>query len=141
MDAVVTLAAVADEELRERCRAIFIEDAIAKGVPSDFESLTIRVEHGGVLLGGLVGRTLRGFLYVDNLALSAECQCSGLGSRVLRMAEEEAIRRGCLGAFLNTDVFQAPAFYEKQGYAEFGRLVHPTDPRATRIWFGKRFAA
>ena len=55
------------------------------------------------------------------------------------MAEAEAIRRGCFGAFLNTDAFQAPAFYERLGYREFGRLVHPTDPRSTRIWFSKRF--
>ena len=139
MDPTLTLTSDTDAELRERCREIFIEDALAKGMRANFEPIAIRVERDGVLLGGLVGRTLRDFLYVDNLALAAECQFTGVGRRILRMAEDEAIRRGCIGAFLNTDAFQAPAFYEKQGYREYGRLVHPTEPLSTRIWFSKIF--
>jgi hypothetical protein len=37
-------------------------------------------------------------------------------------AEAEAVRRGCKHAFLDTLSFQAPGFYIKLGYAEFGRL-------------------
>jgi ribosomal protein S18 acetylase RimI-like enzyme len=138
-DPVLTLSDAPDQALRDLCREIFMLDAAAKGVPHDFLPLTIRVEQDGALLGGLVGRTLRGWLLVDNLAIHSSAQSQGLGSRLLRMAEEEAARRGCMGSFLNTDGFQAPAFYRRHGYSEFGRLEQD-DPRLTRIWFAKRFA-
>jgi GNAT superfamily N-acetyltransferase len=128
-----------DPALRDVCREIFIADAQAKGMPHDFRPLAIGVMRDGAVVGGLLGRTLRGWLLVDNLALPASEQGKGLGGRLLERAEAEARRRGCIGAFLNTDVFQAPRFYEKRGYSEFGRLEHP-DPRQTRIWFCKRFA-
>ena len=38
-------------------------------------------------------------------------------------AEAEAIRRGCLGAWLDTFSFQARGFYERLGYAVFGALA------------------
>ena len=135
---VLTLTDDPDPELKERCRENFIADATAKGVLSDFRSLAVHFERGGVLLGGLLGRTLRGWLFIDNLALPQSELGRGYGQRIMAMAEAEAMRRGCVGAFLNTDEFQAPEFYRKLGYEEFGRLTHE-DPRLTRIWFSKRF--
>ena len=136
--AVLTLTDEPDPELKERCRENFIADATAKGVLSDFRALAVHFERDGVLLGGLLGRTLRGWLFIDNLALPQSELGGGYGKRIMAMAEEEAARRGCVGAFLNTDAFQAPDFYRKLGYEEFGRLEHD-DPRLTRIWFSKRF--
>ena len=42
---------------------------------------------------------------------------SGLGSRVLRLAEDEARRRGCVSAVLYTLSFQASGFYERHAIA------------------------
>ena len=140
MDPVLTLSDQPDPAVKDRCWDNFLADAAAKGVPSDFRALTIRFERDGVVLGGLVGRTLRDWLYIDNLALPQSELGQGFGRRMMAMAEGEAARRGCVGAFLNTDAFQAPDFYRRLGYAEFGRLTHD-DPRMTRIWFSKRFAA
>ncbi len=140
MDPVLTLTDAPDPELKDRCRENFIADAAAKGVPNDYRPLAVHFERDGVLLGGLLGRTLRGWLYVENLALPQSELGRGYGTRLLAMAEEEAIRRGCIGVFLNTDVFMAPAFYERLGYKEFGRLPHDDD-RLTRVWFSKRFTA
>ena len=39
-----------------------------------------------------------------------------IGSKLLKQAEETAKERGCQYVFLDTFSFQAPAFYEKQGY-------------------------
>ena len=45
---------------------------------------------------------------------------------------------GNLGAvYLDTFTFQAPAFYEKHGYREFGRLDDAVHGHA-RIWLAKR---
>ena len=136
-DPLYTLSDGEDASLREVIHDNFHAHSAAKGLPSDFRLLTIRLERDGALLGGLMGRTGRGWLSVDLLALPLAEHGSGLGSRLMAMAEAEAVRRGCRNAMLYTVQFQAPGFYEKLGYKEFGRL--PTDdPRLTRIWFRKQ---
>lgn len=47
---------------------------------------------------------------------------SGLGASLMRRAEEEAVRRGCRGAWLDTFSFQARGFYERLGYTVFGTI-------------------
>jgi len=84
-------------------------------------SIFIRDE-GGVVLGGLAGNTYWGWLYVSQLWLDEEIRSRGLGRRLLALAEEEAIRRGCRHAHLDTLDFQALQFYQKQGYVVFGVL-------------------
>lgn len=46
---------------------------------------------------------------------------------MLLQAEQEAIARGCRGAWLDTYSFQARGFYERLGYAVFGILDHDGD--------------
>jgi ribosomal protein S18 acetylase RimI-like enzyme len=46
----------------------------------------------------------------------------GYGRALLAAAEEEARRRGCRYAHLDTMSFQALGFYEQQGYQVFGKL-------------------
>lgn len=54
-------------------------------------------------------------------------------------AEAESVRRGCIGAHLDTYDYQAPDFYRKLGYEVFGSIEdHP--PGHTRFWMRKRFA-
>ena len=135
--AVFTLGDGEDPALREAIHDNFAAHSLASGLPGDFRSLVIRVEQDGVLLGGLMGRTGRGWLSIDYLALPMAERGAGMGSRLMAMAEAEAVRRGCNGVLLYTVQFQAPGFYEKLGYREFGRLPHD-NPRLTRIWFHKR---
>lgn len=94
-------------------------------------------EHGGDrTLGGILGRTSLGLLFVDLVFLPAQLRQRGLGSRMLRIVEDEAIRRGCGHGVLVTISFQAPNFYERQGWREFGRV--PCAPRGTfRIFMTK----
>jgi GNAT superfamily N-acetyltransferase len=47
------------------------------------------------VLGGLTGRTSLGLLFIDFFFLPDGLRGSGIGSRVLRLAQEEARRRGC----------------------------------------------
>ena len=46
----------------------------------------------------------------------------GFGKELLSQAEEEARQRGAMHAYLDTFSFQAPGFYQKQGYEVFGQL-------------------
>lgn len=88
------------------------------------------------VLGGLTGRTSRGVLFVDVFFLPDTLRGSGLGTKLMRMAEEEGLRRGCRTGLLHTNDFQAPGFYEKCGWREFGRI--PSEPAgSSRIFFTK----
>jgi len=90
----------------------------------------------GRTLGGLIGRTSLGLLFVDLVFLPAELRGRDIGSRILRMAEEEGLRRGCRAAVLYTISFQAPGFYERHGWREFGRIA--CDPPGTaRVFMTK----
>ncbi len=88
----------------------------------DSTPLTVRLENAGRCLGGLVGRTYWGWLHIETVWIEEQSRGLGLGERVVREAENEARRRGCHGAFLDTFDFQAKPFYEKMGYSTFGHL-------------------
>jgi GNAT superfamily N-acetyltransferase len=87
-------------------------------------------------LGGVTGRTSLGLLFLDVFFLPEAMRGSGIGSQVLQMAEAEGRRRGCRAAVLYTISFQAPEFYKKHGWREFGAI--PCDPPGTsRIFLTK----
>ncbi|MBN2387489.1 MAG: GNAT family N-acetyltransferase [Anaerolineales bacterium] len=93
------------------------------GVADDWVQLCIFVHAGnGRVVAGLTGGTYWRWLYVARLWVDDSLRGQGYGSRLMARAEEEAIRRGCLYAYLDTEDFQALAFYEKLGYAIFGEL-------------------
>lgn len=54
----------------------------------------------------------------------------------MRLAEEEAVRRGCLGAWLDTFSFQARGFYERLGYSVFG-VIEGYPPGHSRFFLKK----
>lgn len=90
------------------------------------------------VIGGLIGRTFAAWLYVELLWLPESLRGTGLGAELLSRAEREAARRGCLGAHLNTFSFQAPGFYQRQGYEAFG-TIEDSPPGHRRIFLRKRF--
>lgn len=93
----------------------------------------------GDVLGGLFGATGYAWLHVDMLFVSESLRGSGLGTQLMRQAEDEALRRGCRGAYLDTFDFQARGFYERLGYTVFGQL-EDTPPGHTRFFLKKLFA-
>jgi GNAT superfamily N-acetyltransferase len=76
----------------------------------------------GVVRGGLAGDVYLGWLFVRYLWVAEEHRGGGYGERLLREAEDEARSRGCHAVWLDTFSFQAPAFYRRLGFQEFGRL-------------------
>jgi GNAT superfamily N-acetyltransferase len=77
----------------------------------------------GDVIGGLWGRTEIGLLFLDMFFLPETLRGSGVGSRLLETVETEARRRGCRRAVVETSSFQAPGFYLRHGYEEFGRVA------------------
>lgn len=107
----------------------------------DGRAVVITVADPGTnhILGGLWGSTAYGYLHVDMLVLPESLRGRGIGTDLMRKAENEALRRGCHGAYLETFDFQARGFYEKLGYTLFGQLEN-TPPGHTRYFMSKVLA-
>lgn len=70
----------------------------------------------GVMLGGLIGVRKGDWLNIEYLWVSDAVRGSGVGSQLIKTAEDEARRKGCTHALVDTVSSQARPFYEKQGY-------------------------
>ena len=91
----------------------------SKRETAESEPLNLYVEdEHGQLLAGLVAETFGNWLEIEYLFVKEDLRGQGIGSQLLHQAESEAKMRNCRFAFVNTYQFQAPAFYQKQGYQE-----------------------
>lgn len=87
----------------------------------------------GEIVGGVIGATHWDWLHIDLMWVKAELRGCGHGQRLLMLAEQEARQRGAKNAYLDTFSFQAPVFYEQQGYRVFGVL--PDFPTGQQRYF------
>lgn len=76
----------------------------------------------GVVVGGLLAKTGRGWLHISTLWVAPSVRGQGYGIQLMAAAEAEALRRGCHSAYLDTFSFQARPFYARCGYEVFGTL-------------------
>jgi GNAT superfamily N-acetyltransferase len=93
----------------------------AGGEVPDYLFIAARDE-AGTVRGGLVGATYLGWLSVQMVSLDESLRGQGYGARLMKLAEEEAVRRGCPRVLLETLSFQALPFYEKLGYVVHSKL-------------------
>ncbi len=97
-------------------------------VPSDvppYESVPLAIalrNRQGDIQGGVTGHSVWDWLYIRYLWVAKAYRGCGQGKRLLDAAEDMAYDRACSGIWLHTLSFQAPAFYERQGYERFGEL-------------------
>jgi GNAT superfamily N-acetyltransferase len=76
----------------------------------------------GKVIGGLSGYTSWGWLFTQLLFIPQSQRSKGMAGRLLQEAEDEARRRGCHGAWIDTFNPIALKAYERQGYEKFGEL-------------------
>ena len=106
----------------------YVRDALMRfndeRVGADGHTPLTFVEHDadGNVIGGLLGGTYWGWMYVDILWVDEKYRRKGIGSQLLSEAEKVAIRRGCHHVHLDTMSWQAPDFYKKYGYDVVGIL-------------------
>jgi len=84
---------------------------------------------------GLDSAVYAKWLYVTLLWVHADLRRRGIGRTLLARAEAFAAEHGCHSARLDTFSFQAPGFYQKQGYVPFGSIAYP--PGHQRIFLQK----
>ncbi len=64
-------------------------------------------------------------LVMEELFVRPECQRQGFGTALLQKAEEYVIDKGLAGITLVTNrCAPAPAFYKKNGFAEYGHVLY-----------------
>ncbi|WP_308408590.1 GNAT family N-acetyltransferase [Streptomyces sp. AC627_RSS907] len=103
--------------------------------------LTVRVtDDTGALVGGLTAWTWATLASVDMLWVREDQRQAGWGSRLMRAAEDEAVRRGCTDMIVSTYTFQAPGFYPRLGFRERGRIEGVPGGHED-VYFHKRIAA
>jgi ribosomal protein S18 acetylase RimI-like enzyme len=108
---------------------------------NDHKSLCVFArDEVGNIIGGLTGRTYWQYLDIAFLWVDEKYRGKGYATQLMKAAEAEARARGCERVFLDTLSFQALGFYQKLGYAEFGRLSGFSG-KYDRHYLHKRLAA
>jgi GNAT superfamily N-acetyltransferase len=96
--------------------------------------LAISLREGDEIVGGIVGEVWAGVLFIQLFWMAPELRGKDYGTKLIRAIEDEARRFGATRSYLDTMSFQAPGFYRKSGYEEFGSIEgYPGG--VTRHWF------
>ena len=74
------------------------------------------------VVGGMLGYTFADWMHINILWVEESFRNKNNGSRLLKMAENEAVKRGCKHVDLDTFSWQAKPFYERNGYTPFATL-------------------
>lgn len=106
-----------DAELSRQLGAF---NAAASGV-ADQRELTVRLDDEGGLVAGLSGWTWGTAAGISMLWVRQDSRRGGVGRQLVAAAEAAARQRGCTRITVSSFTFQAPGFYERQGFVEFAR--------------------
>jgi GNAT superfamily N-acetyltransferase len=137
MEYTLSITDVADEEIRKAIVAPLVEYNASQAGPSQNRPIVVLVKNGeGEVVGGLWGHTGYEWLFTQLLVVPPNLRGRGVGTEIMKIAEREAVNRGCRGAWLDTFEFQARGFYERIGYECFGEL--PNYPQSFSRYFMKK---
>lgn len=126
---------------RDTIHQLLLDYNLRNAPPPNYQLLGILLkDSAGRTIGGLWGRSVYDWLFVEMLFVPEHLRGQDLGTSLLRQAEQIARARGCTGVWLDTFDFQALGFYQKLGYTLFGQLKdHPRG--ISQYWLQLRFDA
>jgi ribosomal protein S18 acetylase RimI-like enzyme len=97
-----------------------LDEYILKQTSGRHSDLAISLRKSdGQIVGGLIGDIAWGILYIQSLTVHSDYRGQGYGAQLLAAAEKEGIAKDCHLVYLDTMSFEAPVFYQKQGYTIF----------------------
>ena len=122
---------VFEPETLPETRAAILEGLIAynerqtegRYAPPRYTAIALRDPESGKTVGGLTARIAYSRMFVELLFIPETLRGQGFGEKLMRQAEDVAREAGCTGIWLDTFSFQAPDFYKRLGYTEFGTLA------------------
>jgi GNAT superfamily N-acetyltransferase len=88
----------------------------------DIEIMKVARDESGAIIGGIAGSTYLSSLEIEVLWVSEAYRGQGIASQLLEAIENEVIKAGCQLAHLTIYSFQAPQFYQKNGFAICGEI-------------------
>lgn len=88
----------------------------------EYQPLAVLIRDQNEIVGGVVGKTQWGWLFISHLWVTEALRGQGYGKQLMAKAEAAAKQRGCSYAYLDTFSFQSLGFYERLGYQIFGVL-------------------
>ena len=124
-----------DQRLSDELDAV--NAAATQGVEPARELTVQIVDDSGELAAGVSGWTWGVAAGIGMTWVSEHVRGEGHGARLLTAFEDEARARGCTHVFVTSFTFQAPGFYERQGYREIFRWEGVPTPAAADVHFRK----
>ena len=108
-----------------------------RGVTLNYDEFCFMAEDGdGKIIGVITGRAYYNEVHIGDLIVDERHRGTGLGSRLVRAAEDAYRDKGYDVVTLTTFGFQAPEFYKKLGYGiEFIR--ESRDPKLNKYFLKK----
>lgn len=103
-------------------------------------AVVIRAVDSKTIVGGLWAHTGWEWLTIELIFVPESLRRQGIARNLIAMAEEEAVRRGCHSAWLDTLNPEAVTLYERLGYERFGELKD-FPKGGSRIFLQKRLAS
>ena len=122
-----------EDDLIEEKVGAYADSFASLGPHTEEEQLVFKAEDDGKIVGGCIvyvhqwGRAVLACLWVDE-----QYRWQGLGSMLIRRAEDAAREKGCYYLCLGTIDFQARPLYEKRGFQIF--TTTENIPRGHRSW-------
>lgn len=116
-----------DGELNPEDKKVLVDGMLAyhasKGHPRKTDTYSILLKDAeNMVRGAVIVSFLWNGMHIDSLWVDESLRNQDWGSKLMKIAEEEAVRRGCTIAYTDTFTWQAPEFYKKHGYSIYGEL-------------------
>ena len=126
-----------DKEIGDFIHEGFTEYGEKNGVELNYDEFCFAAYCGEKIAGVITGRAYYNEVHIGDLIVAEEYRRSGLGSRLVRAAEDAYRGKGYDVATLTTFGFQAPDFYQKLGYhIEFIR--ESRNPKLRKYFLSKK---
>lgn len=110
---------------------------IVPKLKQEYQDISFIYEEDGVILGRIVGFIHWDHLQIELFYVSKDTQGKGIGSKLLNHVEAIAKNNQLSYILLETMSFNAPKFYEKNGFEIIAKIENSPMENETRYFYKK----
>ncbi len=116
-----------DGELKPKYKKVLVDGMLKHHALSGHERKTsthniLLKDDKGKILGGIILSFLWNGMRIETIWVDKSIRGQQWGTKLMKAGEVEGVKRGCTFAYTDTFTWQAPEFYKKLGYVEYGKL-------------------